>query len=118
MKPISGNEFQRMRDIQFQAMSDICKIGAYSESFDTLGDIVKVWNFGDFISCGVKFHDGEKKFGEVVETDTLAVIRLPYGTQIDSQDHIYLDRTETEYSVNNIKNGITCVLVEVKRIEV
>ena len=118
MKPITGNEFQRMRDIQFQAMSDICKIGVYSESFDALGDIVKVWNFGDFISCGVKFNGGEKKFGEVVETDILAVIRLPYGTVIDSQDHIYVDRTGIEYAVTNIKNGITCVLVEVKRIEV
>jgi hypothetical protein len=115
----NANQIERMRKIQKDSMTDTCKIGTYSETFDALGDTVHTWIDGDLISCGVNFTGGNKKYGdEVTVTNVVASIRLPLETVIASQDRITLTRTGKTYDVKNIKTGITCFVIEIENLKV
>lgn len=123
MRPLSTEEFTRMRDTQGDAMGDTCQIGVLTET-TTNGHTAESYSYGTGIACGFDARqDGESTDGTQTGI-TSATLRLPLSTAVLDTSRIRVTHrngaalaTAEDYSVmGDPRRGPTCLTVDVRRV--
>lgn len=125
MRKIVPTEITRIEATAENTFFDECTVDAYSETYDSYGDILKSWIPGSGIECGFQALNGTETIrGEIVVTNLDAKIRLPIDTVISSQDRITINKRNgvvisgIQYGVENISRGVSCLLCNCTVLEV
>lgn len=122
----------KMREAAEAHMMEIVYRLVYSRTFDQFGDIVETWTedstpiIGGFSMFGHR----DMGFGIEKETDKMtivsydAILRIPYGTELDLRDRIKVSNlrgdpiyTKTFEIVTIIIVGVSAYIVRLKELE-
>lgn len=117
----------RISRLQENSMADQCLINEYSETYDSLGDLIKTWTSGSSSGssiCGVQTNQGSKTYPHddiVIKWD--ALIRLPLSTVIDERDTITVTKQNNQtisdtYTIINSSPSHGQKLVKCQKIQV
>jgi head-tail adaptor len=124
MRQITSVEVSNLQATQESSFMDTCTVDAYSETYDSYGDILKAWIPSSGIACGVQITGGTETIkGQVVVTNIDAKIRLSINTPITTQDRItILTRngiavSGISYNIENISRGVSCLVVQCTNLE-
>lgn len=124
MSDLGSGELAKIRADVEDTLFDKCKVGTYSQTVTTEGDLTKTPTESAEISCGITFLSGsETNSGDVLVTTTAIKVRLPISTAITTLDRLSsLKKNGTAisgvYGIKNILRGVSCLVVEAEKVEI
>lgn len=112
---------RKMRETADAHMMESAYIWRYSSTFDDFGDIQETWTKdSNPIICGFSmFGHRDMGFGIEKELDTMtitsydAILRIPYGTELDLRDRIEVVNLRGDSAYNKMFDIVTVVIVGV-----
>jgi len=129
MKPFTSNEINSMKSTQASSLFDTCTITNYTVGLNSFGEQIKSGSYvtsASGIPCGVFMTNGvEALKGDVVQTDSDAVIRFANGVNVNNKSLITITHrfggavTNVNYEATEYPRiGISGTQIRVKRVTI
>jgi hypothetical protein len=118
-------DIPRFKTVQESSLFDSCTVDKFTEILGEYHDLIKSWISGAEIRCGISFTGGNKSYSdEETKTTKTISIRLPLGTNVNTQDRISITKrlgtsiTNSQYQIISVDTGIGILVLTCKKVEV
>jgi hypothetical protein len=117
-------DISRFKSVQESSLFDTCTVDKYSETLGDYHDLIKSWISEAEIKCGISFTGGNKSYSdEETKTTKTISIRLPLGTNVNTQDRITITKrlgttTNLQYQIISVDTGTGILVLTCSRVEV